>query len=177
MSKDETVTVEQVRRRYEAPLAIRGPYTHEEIGVLLRALVEAREEAEQWHRKAQETDDVRLRDVLLEREHMQRERDEARAKLAAVTETAEWVCTTLLSGDTGCVEDAIRLAADCERVLADAKAAAEAHDCRVRAEALEEAAEDRLAWDAPHREDAATVRRSLDVWLRERAEQIRRDAR
>jgi len=45
---------------------------------LLAALDEAREEAAQWHRKAQQTDDVRLRDALLEREHMQRERDEAR---------------------------------------------------------------------------------------------------
>jgi hypothetical protein len=44
----------------------------------LRKIVrEAREEAEQWRRKAHQTEDVRLRDALLEREIMQRERDEA----------------------------------------------------------------------------------------------------
>lgn len=40
----------------------------------------AREEAAQWHRKAQQTDAVRLRESLCEREAMQRERDDARTE-------------------------------------------------------------------------------------------------
>ena len=112
MSKDETVTVERVRRRYEAPLAIRGPYTHEEIGALLRALVEAREEAEQWHRKAQE----------------------AEAQLAALREAV----TPCLHDRNAILSGAARWGL-LRRAHDDTAAAAKEHDRRVRAEALREA--------------------------------------
>lgn len=45
---------------------------------LERDLAAAREEAAQWHRRSQQTDDERLRAALAEREQMQRERDALR---------------------------------------------------------------------------------------------------
>jgi hypothetical protein len=67
----------------------------------------------------------------------------AEAALAALRYESGWVCDTLLSGDTGRVEDAIRYAADCRQAIADTVPAAEAYRARVRREALREAA-DRL---------------------------------
>lgn len=66
---------EDARRRLAA--------LHEHIDRLERDLAAAREEAEQWHRKATRSGDERLRAALDERERMQLERDAARARLVA----------------------------------------------------------------------------------------------
>ena len=59
------------------------------------------------------------------------ERDEARAQLAALHEEVESLCNTLLSGDTGCIEESIHYALEMKKgILTDTAAAAEAHDRR-----------------------------------------------
>lgn len=111
------------------------------------------------------------RAMVAERDAALADRDRLAAALAEVREAAGWVCDALLSGDTGCVEDAIRHAVECRAALAAAPAdlAAE-RDRRVRAGALRDAAE---RYDVPAA-DGGGVWAAVRAWLRAEAERIER---
>jgi len=122
------------------------------------------------------------------------ERDTLAAALVEVKEAAEWVCDTLLSGDTGCIDGAIRNAAECRRLLAALPAdLAVEHGRRVEARALRAAADDcedsalgaeRNAMQSADAGDdpsfwrgVANARRWMAARLRARADEIERGAR